>query len=353
MGLLNLIPPDNQLSQMLMGLQQPLNDLGVGLTRGKTWQKGLREASNYTEEQAPLRAKLAQEKLQADTEANTRNSTAAWLRTQPGGEKFAAALENGMIDGSTAFKSWLDASRGPEPTANMRDWQFAQENPGYADFLNPPSGAGGDLPSSVQEYEYAKQQGFTGSLLDYEKQKKAAGRAPMDPTTKKELFEAEDAAKAGDYVLSALDEAISLNDKAYDGPTADLRGDATSIWGDEAGVATARMKNVTTELALSQLKTIFGSMPTEGERKILLELQGSVNQARPVRAAILKRAREMAERRIADNKAKADALRSGGYFEEGYGQPATIPTVSDQAAYAALPSGTRYIAPDGTTRVKP
>lgn len=115
MGLLNLIPPDNQLSQMLMGLQQPLNDLGVGLTRGKTWQKGLREASNYTEEQAPLRAKLAQEKLQADTEANTRNSTAAWLRTQPGGEQFAAALENGMIDGSTAFKSWLDASKGEKP----------------------------------------------------------------------------------------------------------------------------------------------------------------------------------------------------------------------------------------------
>lgn len=35
------------------------------------------------------------------------------------------------------------------------------------------------------------------------------------------------------------------------------------------------------------------------------------------------------------------------------GQPAATPTVSDQASYAALPSGTRYIAPDGTTRVKP
>lgn len=154
MGLLNLIPPDNQLSQMLMGLQQPLNDLGVGLTRGKTWQKGLREASNYTEEQAPLRAKMAQEKLQADTEANTRNSTAAWLRTQPGGEKFAAALENGMIDGSTAFKSWLDASKAPEMTANMRDWQFAQENPGYADFLSPTKP--GSLPTSYQEYQLAQ-----------------------------------------------------------------------------------------------------------------------------------------------------------------------------------------------------
>ena len=41
----------------------------------------------------------------------------------------------------------------------------------------------------------------------------------------------------------------------------------------------------------------------------------------------------------------------------GYGgQPTaggTTPTVNDQAAYDALPSGTRYIAPDGTTRTKP
>lgn len=114
MGLLNLIPPDNKLGQLLMGIQQPLNDLGVGLTRGKTWQKGLREASQYTEDQAPLRAKLAQQQLEAETAANTRNRTAEWLRSQPGGEQFAAALENGMIDGSTAFKSWMDASKGTD-----------------------------------------------------------------------------------------------------------------------------------------------------------------------------------------------------------------------------------------------
>ena len=61
--------------------------------------------------------------------------------------------------------------------------------------------------------------------------------------------------------------------------------------------------------------------PTEGERKILLELQGSVNQPRAVRDAILKRAKVMAIRRIEDNKRKADAIRSGAYFEEGYGMP--------------------------------
>ena len=36
-------------------------------------------------------------------------------------------------------------------------------------------------PAGVQEYEYAKSQGFTGTLLDWEKEKAAAGRAPEQP----------------------------------------------------------------------------------------------------------------------------------------------------------------------------
>lgn len=112
MGLLNLIPPDNKLGQLLMGFQQPLNDLGVGLQRGKTWQKGIREASEYTEEQAPLRAEMAQTQAKAQNDIAARNKTAAYLRSQPGGAQFADAIENGMIDGSTAFKSWMDASKG-------------------------------------------------------------------------------------------------------------------------------------------------------------------------------------------------------------------------------------------------
>lgn len=34
-------------------------------------------------------------------------------------------------------------------------------------------------PSIVQEYEYAKQQGFNGSIFDYQKQKAEAGRSPV------------------------------------------------------------------------------------------------------------------------------------------------------------------------------
>lgn len=150
---------------------------------------------------------------------------------------------------------------------------------------------------------------------------------PLSVTAQKELFEAEEAATAGDYVLSALDQAIALNEFAWDGPMAAERAFGQSFIPDNIPLiggnqgqeqATLQLKNVTTELALTQLKTIFGAMPTEGERKILIELQGSPSLPRNVRAEIYKRAKEMAIRRIEDSKRKAAAIRSGKFFEEGY-----------------------------------
>lgn len=45
----------------------------------------------------------------------------------------------------------------------------------YGDVVQKPDKG----PAGVQEYEYAKSQGFTGTFLDYEKAKAAAGRAPV------------------------------------------------------------------------------------------------------------------------------------------------------------------------------
>ena len=86
--------------------------------------------------------------------------------------------------------------------------------------------------------------------------------------------------------------------------------------GGEAGIATEQLNNVIMSQALDQLKATFGAAPTEGERKILLEIQGSIDKAPEVRAALFDRAKQMAQRRIAFNQAKADALRSGQYFTE-------------------------------------
>jgi hypothetical protein len=139
-----------------------------------------------------------------------------------------------------------------------------------------------------------------------------------NPTLQKEIFETDESLQAGQNVLQSLTKALELNNVAWDGPLADARSAAASLTGNQEAVATQELKNIVTSNALESLKAIFGGMPTEGERKILLEVQGSVDQPKAVREKIFKRALAAAERRNAFNKQKADALRSGDYFDEGF-----------------------------------
>lgn len=329
MGLLEtLLGKENPLAQWAGQNQNFLGAIGGGLGQGQNIQSGL-SAGLAQVPQAKALDYQANEQRKADEKVLAQeNATVAWLQQKH--PDLAQMVDAGM----PVSEAWQEAMHrmqpqaAPEPTANMRDFEYAQANPGYAEFLNPPNQSGSQ-PASVQEYQFAVDNGFKGSIMDYEREKKSAGRAPMNPTTQKELFEAEDAATAGTYVMSALDRAMQLNDAAFDGPTADIRGDTMAVFGDAGGQATAEMKNITTELALTQLKTIFGAAPTEGERQILVQLQGSVNQPRAVRAAIFKRAKEMAKRRIADNKGKAEALRSGDYFQPGYAPGSATGSVDD------------------------
>ena len=75
------------------------------------------------------------------------------------------------------------------------------------------------------------------------------------------------------------------------------------------------------EGALQQLKAIFGGMPTEGERKILLELQASADKPDAVRQEILKRAAALAENRLKFNEQRAAELRGGSYYKPQGGAP--------------------------------
>ena len=85
--------------------------------------------------------------------------------------------------------------------------------------------------------------------------------------------------------------------------------------GSEGGVATTELTNLVMTNALGQLKAIFGAAPTEGERKILLEIQGSVNQPDEVRQNIYARAMQLAEMRLKFNKQRSDELRGGTFYK--------------------------------------
>lgn len=138
---------------------------------------------------------------------------------------------------------------------------------------------------------------------------------PLTATDKKAILEADEGVSAAESAVKALQQAKVISKNAYGGPLAGLRGYATGLVGSEAGQATTDLDNLLTTNALGQMKAIFGGNPTEGERKILLEIQGASSQPDEVRQKIFDRAIVMANRRLDFNKSRSDELRGGTFYK--------------------------------------
>lgn len=144
---------------------------------------------------------------------------------------------------------------------------------------------------------------------------------PLSATEFKELSETEDVLSGSQNALSAIDQALKINDKAYFGVTAKPRAIIESqVGGNESADATIQLDNLIQNQALGSMKSIFGGNPTEGERKILLDLQASASKTPKQRAEILRRARASMAARIESGKKKATAIRSGTYGTTAYEQ---------------------------------
>lgn len=146
------------------------------------------------------------------------------------------------------------------------------------------------------------------------------GQKPMSPTTQRELFETDENILATQTGIDLLQTAKTLSPKAFEGPLAEKRAQAATLLPDEIEPAGAKetleFDLLVKQQVLPQLRTIFGAAPTEGERAILLELQGSSSLPKKVRDSVLNRAIQAAQRRLQFNKQKSDQLRSGTYFQE-------------------------------------
>lgn len=141
------------------------------------------------------------------------------------------------------------------------------------------------------------------------------GGAGMNSTIQKAILETDDTVSATKNAITNLKDALKYSEKAYDGVGAAQRATARGFFGeDERATATTMLDNIVTGNALEMLKATFGGAPTEGERAILLQLQGSANLPRAQREAIYNRAIQLAEARLASNQQKANQLRSGTYF---------------------------------------
>lgn len=142
---------------------------------------------------------------------------------------------------------------------------------------------------------------------------------------KKAILEADEMVAVNEGAINALKQAKDLSPKAnagwFSGTRATL-GNNLPDWmvpddvsSPDSSVATQDFDNAIVGQALTQLKAIFGGAPTEGERKILLDLQGSSNLQPEVRDKIIDRAIAAAERRLEFNRQRADEMRGGTYYK--------------------------------------
>ncbi|WP_234825953.1 hypothetical protein [Sinorhizobium meliloti] len=160
----------------------------------------------------------------------------------------------------------------------------------------------------------------------------------LTATDKKAILEADEMVAANQSALDALSQAEALSDQANSGWFAGARasiGNNLPDWmvpdivsSPQSSQATTDMDNAIIGQAITQLKTIFGGNPTEGERNILLELQGSSTMPREVRKQVFSRARALAEKRLQFNNDRAADLRGGTYYKPDRA-PATGQNIDD------------------------
>lgn len=165
-----------------------------------------------------------------------------------------------------------------------------------------------------------------GSYVDPETGEIIQNDRKLSATEQKELFDAMDLTSSGEGALASLTKAKDIltnspkGAEPYTGFGAELRAGAARlpVIGDivadkERGSATTEYRTQVTEQALNNLKAIFGGMPTEGERKVLMDMQALPDFTPQEQERILNNAIAAAERRMKFNQSKIEGIQTGSY----------------------------------------
>lgn len=139
----------------------------------------------------------------------------------------------------------------------------------------------------------------------------------LESDERKKLIEIEENNNSTKQAIASLKkmQALAGDDETYSGFAASQRAAIASNlgMGGKRADNTVLYDSLATGQALEQLRSVFGGNPTEGERKILLEIQASSNKTPAQKKAILNNAIKMAEARIASNNKTAQRIRTGEY----------------------------------------
>jgi len=224
--------------------------------------------------------------------------------------------------------SYQEVARGPEPKPTQHE---PPEVIQLAQALRNPN---------ASPEERAAAQGRIDALT----------KGSLSPIEQKELFDSADRYQSGGFAISALNDALSYNKDAYEGMAADALLLANRNLGrDEKGVtATTSFRSIMTTQVLESLRATFGGNPTEGERKVLEQIQSSINMSKAEREALLTRAIALAEQRRASEAARVRNIQGGAYRSGGNALPAPVappaaPSTQTRPGAATAPQG---VAPE-------
>lgn len=276
-----------------------LANLGVQIQNRKQEQERQARQDAFQREQA------AQAQKNADRAFGLQQRQFAENQDYTPQERAAMASQYGIQQGTPEFKAFV--LTGALPTGNTTVQAQTEQRKAAAASL-------GLTPENPAYNSYV----LTGKMPRED-------QAPLTATDKRAILEADEAVQTNRAGITALDEAMRISPQAHTGIGASLRAKAGNMLPDamvpdriaskDSSAATANYENLVLGQALGQLKATFGAAPTEGERKILLELQASADKPDNVRQDILRRAKTLAENRLKFNQERADQLRGGSYYK--------------------------------------
>jgi hypothetical protein len=312
----------------------PFANLGASLQQAK--QSGTqRNKEQYTAQRLMEEAQLKrQEREQAESERKRRED---YINTLPADIRMKAMSIPGYLDEWIAAND-PDLQKPEKPKLYTVDGALVDES-GNVVYQGDGTAKNGILNQIQERQMGAEAMGLSPDDPAYQAyvltgKMPREDQAPLTATDKKAILEADDAVLANTAVIDQLNSVItpdasgkSLNDRAGSGMFAGAqsfaaRNDPTGIFDDATGQATTELQNIVLGQALSSLKSIFGAAPTEGERKILIDLQASIDKTPQERKPIIERAIRLAKARLKFNEDRAASLRGGSYYKSG-GGPAT------------------------------
>jgi len=346
---------DLQMKYKQMGLDQDVNDLGgqIGvitklsqLTQGKQGEyqtlmrqlQGLDPKSpTYTTDKAMLEKRMNKmtwtpgdksptsevDRLTATIESKT-STQLAKTNAQKRLDRLNYIKPEEKADTNLTLEQWankvlMDVAKTPgsHPKADV---DRANAIIKKATHIAPSKDSTGEANKAVSPLgKVAQDEGLTPGTPAFNKRvqdlQKERSEVKLTADDRKAIDEAKAGISAGKTLVLNLSKALKINEKAYEGFAAGARrtfGRNIPLVGESEGIkASTELENLVGQNALSQLKITFGGNPTEGERGILMDLQGSLNMNASERAILFKNAQAAALRKIKEHEETLKERRSG------------------------------------------